>query len=261
MEGKIRAVAFDLDDTLAISKAQIDQRMAKILVRLLSVLDVCIISGGRFEQFDNQVLRHLDADPKALTALHLMPTCGTRYYRWLEGGWQLIYAEDLSDHDKHRIVTVLTQGAKELGYWEDQPWGDIIEDRGSQITYSALGQAAPVQAKYAWDPNSLKKERLRVYAADRLPDLEVRVGGSTSVDVTRKGIDKAYGISRLMQYLALGPDEVLFVGDRLDEGGNDYPVRATGVRCMAVSRWEDTADYVERFLSSGAARWEDPDAR
>jgi HAD superfamily hydrolase (TIGR01484 family) len=258
MEDNIRAVAFDLDDTLAISKAQIDQRMAKALVCLLSVLDVCIISGGRFEQFESQVLRYLDADPKSLASLHLMPTCGTRYYRWLEGSWHQVYAEDLSRDDKRRIVAVLTQGAKELGFWEVQPWGDLIEDRGSQITYSALGQAAPVQAKYAWDPSNDKKARLRAYAAEQLPDLEVRVGGSTSVDVTRKGVDKAYGINRLMQYLALTPDEVLFIGDRLSEGGNDYPVRATGVHCVAVSRWEDTADYVERFLSSGAIHWVDP---
>ncbi|MCW6007005.1 HAD-IIB family hydrolase [Micromonospora sp. CPCC 205371] len=243
-------VAFDLDDTLAVSKSQIDERMADLLAQLVARVDVCIISGGRFEQFEAQVLRHLKLDDEARTRLHLMPTCGTRYYRWIDGDWGTVYAEDLTAQAKARVVEVLTEGAKELGLWEPEPWGDIIEDRGSQITFSALGQSAPPDAKYAWDPDGAKKERLRAYAAERLPDLEVRSGGSTSVDVTKKGVDKAYGMRRLIERVGVARDEVLFIGDRLDEGGNDYPVKAMGIPCVAVTRWQDTADYVERLLPS-----------
>jgi phosphomannomutase len=241
-------MAFDLDDTLTVSKSAIDPRMARLLGRLLSRLDVCIISGGRFEQFETQVLRFLNAGPDRMPHLHVMPTCGTRYYTWA-GGWHLRYAEDLSAAERTAVTQALTEGAKALGIWEAAPWGAIIEDRGSQITYSALGQEAPVEAKYQWDPDGSKKRMLRDYAAKLLPDLEVRAGGSTSVDVTRKGIDKAYGISRLMAELSITPAQVLFVGDRLDEGGNDYPVKSLGVPCVAVTRWQDTADYVEQFLN------------
>ncbi|MEJ3741888.1 HAD-IIB family hydrolase [Actinomycetes bacterium KLBMP 9797] len=250
MTGNVRIVAFDLDDTLAVSKSQIDPRMADLLARLVSEVDVCVISGGRFEQFEAQVLRHLTVDEAARAHLHLMPTCGTRYYRWTDGDWRPVYAENFTAEIKQRIIAVLTEGAKELGLWEPEPWGDIIEDRGSQITFSALGQKAPPAAKYAWDPDGVKKERLRAYAAERLPDLEVRSGGSTSVDVTKKGVDKAYGMRKLMAHLGVEIGEVLFVGDRLDEGGNDYPVKAMGIECVAVHRWEDTADYVERLLPS-----------
>jgi HAD superfamily hydrolase (TIGR01484 family) len=247
----VRAVAFDLDDTLAVSKSRIDGRMAELLARLIQATEVCIISGGRFEQFDSQVLQHL-APGAELGSLHLMPTCGTRYYRWSDGVWQLVYAEDLAEEEKDRIEAVLEQGARELGFWEDHPWGDRIEDRGSQITFSALGQQAPPTEKYRWDPDNSKKQQLRAYAAKRLPDLEVRVGGSTSVDVTRNGIDKAYGMRKLMRQLGLAAEEILFFGDRLEPGGNDYPVRAVGVRCVEVGCWQDTADYVERLLASAA---------
>lgn len=253
MDANVRVIAFDLDDTLTVSKSQIDGRMAKLLAQLLDVVDVCIISGGRFEQFDRQVIRHLPLDDRSRARLHLMPTCGTRYYRWEATAWRQVYAEDFSEDDKRRVIAVLTQGAKELGYWESEPWGEIIEDRGSQITFSALGQSAPVEAKYAWDPGGAKKRRLREYAAERLPDLEVRTGGSTSIDVTRKGIDKAYGMRKLLQQLDLDVSDVVFVGDRLEEGGNDYPVKAMGIRCVAVHRWQDTADYVEGLLARAAA--------
>jgi hypothetical protein len=85
------------------------------------------------------------------------------------------------------------------------------------------------------------------YAAPLLPGLEVRGGGSTSVDVTRKGIDKAYGIRKLMMQIHAAPEELLFVGDRLDEIGNDYPVLALGVPCVAVTSWQDTLTVIAQF--------------
>jgi HAD superfamily hydrolase (TIGR01484 family) len=242
------ALVFDLDDTLAPSKSTIDGRMAALLVQLLARVEVCIISGGRFEQFDSQVLRHLQASEEQLTRLHLMPTCGTRYLSWGDGIWQEIYAEDLDAGEKSRITEVLRRGAQELGLWQEHTWGEVIEDRGSQITFSALGQQAPLDAKAAWDPDGSKKAALREYAAALLPDLEVRSGGSTSIDVTRKGIDKAYGIERLLEQLGTSRDALLFVGDRLDVGGNDYPVLAYGVPCVAVDGWEETAQLVAAVM-------------
>jgi len=244
----LHVLAFDLDDTLAVSKSRIEPVMADLLGQLLHRVEVCIISGGRFEQFDTQVLRHLELDDGRRNRLHLMPTCGTRYYRWGDAAWQPVYIEDLAEDDKQRVIEVLTTGAQALGLWESNPWGEIIEDRGSQITFSALGQAAPPEAKYAWDPDGVKKRALRDYAAARLPDLEVRSGGSTSIDITRKGIDKAYGIGKLLSELNLTADDMLFIGDRLDEGGNDYPVRAMGVPCVAVEGWEETAEYLTHLL-------------
>jgi HAD superfamily hydrolase (TIGR01484 family) len=228
--------------------------MAQLLSRLLTDVSVCVISGGRFEQFEAQVLEHLTLDAAQRSRLHLMPTCGTRYYIWGEGGWSLVYAEDFTPAQRVEIVSVLTEGAKALGLWRTNTWGDIVEDRGSQITFSALGQSAPPAEKYQWDPDGSKRRSLCQFVAQKLPDLEVRSGGSTSVDITRKGIDKAYGMRKLMQHLSLGIDEILFVGDRLDEGGNDYPVKRMGIACMPVASWEETATYIEFLLEPGDGR-------
>ncbi|MCV7180137.1 HAD hydrolase family protein [Mycolicibacterium sphagni] len=238
-----RAVMFDLDGTLAASKSDISPATARMLCALVAVIDVCIISGGSFEQFEAQVLRHLDGLPD-LKRLHLMPTCGTRYLRWEAAGWSDVYFEKLSADEKNRACDVLRDGAQKLGYWTDDTWGAAFEDRGSQITYSALGQSAPVDVKLAWDPDNSKKDSLRAFAAQRLPDLEVKSGGSTSIDVTRRGIDKAYGARKLMSALLLTEREILFFGDRLDLGGNDYPVKAMGIDCIEVLGWEDTISKV-----------------
>lgn len=247
-----KVIVFDLDDTLAVTKSPISDMMSEQLAQLINEFQVCIISGGKFEQFKMQVVDRLAVEPKVFARLHLMPTCGTRYYRFNLGKntWSLIYQEDLTNEQKSRIIDVLTKGAKKLGIWEDKPAGDIIEDRGSQITYSALGQKASPEDKYKWDPDGKKKWKLRDYAAPFLPDVEVRVGGTTSVDVTRIGVDKGYGMKKLMDVLKVKTQDILFIGDKLQEGGNDYPVKALGIDCIEVEKCEDTALIIETLIKS-----------
>jgi len=250
-----RLVAFDLDDTLAPSKSAIDPRIGDLLVALAERVDVAIISGGQLAQFTAQVVDRLpDASPEALSRLHLLPTCGTQYYRVTPEGVVTVYAHPLTDEEKSRALTAVEEEAKRLGVWESEPWGDILEDRGSQITFSALGQRAPLRAKIAWDPTGAKKNALRAAVAERLPDLEVRSGGSTSVDITQRGIDKAYGMRQLAEQTGIPLEDMLFVGDRLDPEGNDYPVLAMGVPCHAVEGWEDTADFLDELIPTLPAR-------
>ena len=247
----VRLIAFDLDDTLAPSKSPVDPRMAELLVRLLDVVEVCVISGGQFGQFQSQLVDNLPLDhPEALARMHLMPTCGTQYYRFRGDEWQQQYAENLTDEQKAAALAAVESEARRLGYWESDTWGPILEDRGSQITFSALGQAAPVDAKKAWDPTGEKKNALRAAVQEHLPDLEVRSGGSTSVDITRRGIDKAYGMSKLAELTGVPFEQMLFVGDRLDPDGNDFPVVALGIPTRAVEGWEDTAAVIEEFLAA-----------
>jgi len=244
-----RLVAFDLDDTLAPSKSAISPRMGELLLQLAERVEVAIISGGQLLQFQSQVVDRLPAaGTEILERFHLLPTCGTQYYRLEEDGVRTVYAHALTDDEKHRALTAVEEEARRLGVWESETWGDILEDRGSQITFSALGQTAPVEAKMAWDPTGAKKNALRDAVAARIPDLEVRSGGSTSVDITRRGIDKAYGMTRLAEQTGIPLDDMLFVGDRLDEHGNDYPVLAMGVTCHAVTGWEDTITYLEHVI-------------
>lgn len=251
-------VAFDLDDTLAPSKSPAPERMSELLVELLRRTQVAVISGGNFEQFQMQLLKPLDEHARArlgdeanelFARLHLLPTCGTRYYLREGDDWAAQYEENLSFEERAKAAQTLERKARELGLWEALTWGDIIEDRGSQVTFSALGQRAPVEAKAAWDPTGVKKNTLRDVVASELPDLEVRSGGSTSVDITRKGIDKAYGMQKLAEQTGIDLNDMLFIGDRLDPDGNDYPVLALGVPCHAVSGWEETIEFLEELLA------------
>ena len=246
-----KVIAFDLDDTLAVTKSPISDAMSAILGRLLEHYDVCVISGGNFDQFKKQVVDRLEVPAHKLNRLHLMPTCGTRYYRYdeLNTDWALQYAEDLTSTQKKNIVSALEKVSKELGLWVENPAGEIIEDRGSQVTMSALGQQATPEDKYTW-AEKYKDVRpvLRDKVAQLLPDLEVRIGGTTSTDVTMIGIDKAYGMRKLCEAIDISNDEILFVGDKLEEGGNDYPVKAMGIDTISVRHHDDTLFVLEGVL-------------
>ena len=137
-----KLIAFDLDGTLADSKSPVTDRMVSALNELLEKFQVCVISGGKFEQFQKQLLSNLKAEPKKLERLHIMPTCGTRYYKFdsEKNDWKLIYAEDFTEDEKLQIIDALNKGFDDLGYREEKTYGECIEDRGSQVTFSVLGQ-------------------------------------------------------------------------------------------------------------------------
>jgi phosphomannomutase len=255
-----KVIAFDLDGTLAPSKSPLPDRMGTVFGKLLEDFDVCVISGGKFGQFQKQLLNGLHATPEMLERLHLMPTCGTQYYAFdvVSGEWQRKYAELIDEKDKQRIIDALNKGFDELGYRAEKVYGETIEDRESQITFSVLGQdivdelgEEGVRLKHEWDEDNSKKEAVRDFVAPLIPDFEVRVGGVTSIDVTRPGIDKAFGIQKLMDMLGVGKSEILFVGDRMQEGGNDYPVKAMGVDSIAIRDWQETASVVQAVLYAG----------
>jgi HAD superfamily hydrolase (TIGR01484 family) len=247
LEGK-KLVVFDLDGTLAPSKQMMPPGMAVLMSKLLSRIKVAIISGGGYPQFESELLRSLPPGDIDLSNLLLLPTSGTRLLVW-KGSWTEVYNERLPEQERKRLVAAFGEALKLGGYHEPEKiYGPLIEDRGSQITFSGLGQSAPLDLKEAWDPKHEKRERIAEILRRKLPEFDVRVGGTTSIDVTRRGINKAYGIHKLEQYLSIPIAEMIFVGDALFFGGNDYPAKSTGVDCIQVTGPMETQSLVESWL-------------
>ena len=247
-----KVIAFDVDDTLVKSKNPVTQEMRDLMAELLKKYEVAIISGSRYEIFQTNIIEPLQSvAAEDLHHMHILPTCGTRHYTYDNetNVWKLEYAEDLTNSEKIKISEACERNAKAFGLWPDNPFGDIIEDRLSQVAMSMLGQQAPAEAKYEWfDAHKEDAYALTEAIANDLPEFEVRYGGTTTVDVTKKGVDKAYGMRKLLDKLKLEKGDALFIGDRLEEGGNDYPVRAMGIDTIAVDGWEMTPYVVRGIL-------------
>jgi phosphomannomutase len=242
-----KLVVFDLDGTLAESKASLDAEMATLLSHLLGVVKVAVISGGSWKQFTDQLLSNLP-DGEHLTNLSLLPTCGTKFFQY-DKGWKQRYSEDLTDEEKAIIVGSLHKAVEASGVKAQKTWGEQIEDRGTQITFSALGQHAPLEEKKKWDPDYAKRKKIKAILDDSLAGFSVRMGGATSIDVTKPGIDKAYGIRKLRDILNIAIGEMVFVGDALFPGGNDYPAKDAGVVSIQVRDPDETKRVVEAIIA------------
>jgi HAD superfamily hydrolase (TIGR01484 family) len=238
---------FDLDGTLAESKSSLSPEIAGLLGDLLGFMKVAVISGGAWEQFEAQLLAKLPNDDH-FENLFLLPTCGTQFFRYV-GHWEKIYSEDLSHDEQKKIIDSLQRAMDDSGIKVKKIWGEAIENRGSQITLSVLGQQAPLSAKESWDPDFTKRKKITALLEPMLPNFSIRMGGTTSIDVTKPGIDKAYGIKKLRDHLDISLREMLFAGDAIFPGGNDYPAQEVGVDSIQVRDTNETARVIQTVVA------------
>ena len=246
-----KLIVFDLDGTLAESKSALDPEMATLLGQLLRVVRVAVISGGDWPQFQKQVLANLPNDQDSsdlLKRLSLLPTCGTKFYQYT-GTWTQLYAENFTAEEKAKITQSLTKAVAGAGFPFAKTWGEQIEDRGSQITFSALGQNAPIAEKKQWDPDFSKRQKIKAVLSGMIPDFAVNLGGTTSIDITKPGIDKAYGIRKLRDTLGIAISDMIFAGDALFPGGNDYPAKEAGALSIQVRDPNETKRVIEAIIA------------
>jgi HAD superfamily hydrolase (TIGR01484 family) len=243
-------VIFDLDNTLAESKQSITSEMAKLLALLSTKSIIAIISGGKLEQLQHQVIDELP--PSAdLSKIYLLPTSGGALYMHRDEEWHRVYEELLSEKEAHHIEAVIESVCLKTGLvnFGSSEYGDLIEYRGSQVTLSALGQHAPIAIKKLWDPDMSKREVLREKIQAILPSYTVKIGGTTSIDVTKKGVNKAYGIGQLSRELKISVEKMVYVGDELQKGGNDEVVKRTGITTYAVQSPMDTIVLISDMVT------------
>ena len=240
-------IVFDLDGTLANGDAVIDTEMADLLNKLLEISKVAVISGSDWPHFEKNLLSKLP-EKQFLKNLIILPISGTKYYQY-RSGWKKLYTEDLTAEDKKKIIDELQKTIDKSGSKADKIWGDQIQDRGSQITFSALGKLAPIETKKEYDMDLQKREKIKAALDEALPGFSVQLKGFTSIDITKDGIDKAFGIYKLHQILDVKTRKMLFVGNTLFEGGNDYAAINTGVECIEIKNLDETKRVIETIIA------------
>jgi phosphomannomutase len=255
-------IVFDLDGTLAESKSPLKSDMSRTLTELLKVKKVAVIGGGTYEQFQNQLVAHFKCPPELFHNFFLFPTTSTSFYRYRSGGWKKVYRHVLKASDKKKIFNAFEKAFKATGYEHPKKiYGKIIEDRATQVTFSALGQdivtklgAKGIALKEQWNKdNRLLRLRIIKSMSKDLKEFEVRGGGLTSIDVTQKGIDKGYGVKQIEKTLKIPIKNMLFIGDALYPGGNDAAAKKSGIQTMAVAGPADTIKIIKRILIDSKA--------
>jgi phosphomannomutase len=245
-----KVIVCDMDGTLTESKSRVTTDMVEVISHVLKKYRMAIVSGGSFKQFQKQFLSYLNFSPELLENLYLFPVNGSACYLFdsKEKVWKEKYMEALSPEEKKKIIEALSDAIKQSGIDLSSPYGELIEDRGSQITFSGRGQNAPIEVKQAWDPDKSKRQRIVSFVGHKLNDFEVRMNATTSIDITKKGIDKAYAIQKIEEMLGVNVEDIIFIGDALYRGGNDEPIKSTGVDFIQEPGPSQTMELLSRYM-------------
>lgn len=256
-----KVLSFDIDQTLNVAKTPITDDIAKLLIKCLDHFEICPISGQKFDQFLIQIVNVLiknGVTTDELSHLHLFVAQGTQYYRYNSTGssydeknWEQVYNYPLTDEQVQKITETIEKAAKELGFWEEdklKEGDEIIENRLSQVTFSALGQKAGTEEKYAWDPDCKKREKIVARCKEISPEFEYEIGGTTSINAITPGMNKVFGMTHLLEELKVEKSDVLYFGDMTQPGGNDYPVVEMGFDTITVRNHEDTGFALRGIL-------------
>lgn len=249
-------IVFDVDGTLAPTKSEMDSEMTGLFKALLASKKVAVISGAKHEVMKMQLANSLKADKSLLSNLFLFPTTATTFFRHKKV-WTKVYSLTLTQAQVNKIKKTFHRVFKEIGYEHPKKiYGELIENRGSQVSFSIFGQdivkvlgKKGIRMKEEWKAkHTPTKMKIAALVSKYLPEFAVHAAGFTTIDVTKKGIDKGFGLHQIEKHLHVPIKKMLFIGDAIFPGGNDYAVVKTGVDYVQVKNPEDTKRVIKEIL-------------
>jgi phosphomannomutase len=200
---------FDMDQTIAPARQIILPDMFDLLSSVTQ--DVIVVSGSTIEQMPLQ-LGDLRSFRLGQNGNHAVDRDGIEL-------WHI----PLADHHRTEILDHINEVIEILDHELNYEWNPI-EDRGAQITFSPIGNTAPVDLKKTYDPDRNKRLSLLEKIPFASNDLIVKIGGSTSLDYLHKDRHKGTNVQRLIDFMNWNKDECIYFGDGLYPGGNDEAV-------------------------------------
>jgi len=226
---------FDMDQTIAPSRQLILPKMYELLRNLPH--DIIIVSGQDVEKISWQS-NNLPAFTLGQNGNHATDVDNIEL-------WNVpldeIHRAEIMEH----IAAIIEILDHELNHdWKP------IEDRGAQITFSPIGNTAPVEHKTAYDPDRKKREFLMRHIPFESDELVVKIGGSTSLDYIHKDRHKGTNVQKLIDLMRWNKDECIYFGDGLYPGGNDEAVIGV-IETVAVEDHNDTYNKLNKLISSG----------
>ena len=231
-----KVIVADVDDTICDSCLVITVEMAEQISKMIRQgYEFAFISGTKSEDLQKMI------SSRVKEKHHLLATTGTNYAIVEGDSVNVVYNYSFNAEEKKEIFAALDKVVEYFGIKPMTTKEDQIQDRDSQITLSAIGRNAPIEVKKKYDVSGEKRkvwvEFLKKYLDES--KYELKIGGTTSIDITRKGLDKEWGIMAFAQYHNLSLNSIIFFGDKIYSGGNDFPATKI-VDCISVNSPQDT---------------------
>lgn len=243
----MKVLIFDVDGTVCDSCQEMGHFMSKFLKEREETL--VFISGTDADELERMVSSqffrkdHYIFGSSGASAFYN----NGAFNMWTKKLWDLT----LSPSETKFLINTLKDFCKQHDLIPLTTQEDQILDRGSQITLSILGRKAPSEVKEKYDPDKKIREMLVKKLAPLIDDkFELKIGGTTSIDITLKGVNKAWALEKFILESGFSKKDILYFGDQLQEGGNDHIVKQTGITCIEVTSPEDTLKKLRMLLDS-----------
>ncbi len=231
---KYRHLFFDMDQTIAPSREPILPEMYDLLAN--TTQDIIIVSGQSADKIGWQ--------SKQLPALYL----GQNGNHALDVNGNEMWYTPLSEVERAEILAHI-ETLLEILPTAPNPEYSPIEDRGAQITFSPIGNTAPVELKRTYDPDRKKREALLSKIPFTSDELVVKIGGSTSFDYIHQNRNKGTNIQKLIDLLGWNSEDCIYFGDGLYPGGNDEAVIGV-IKTVPVTDHHDTYNKLQTLLQA-----------
>jgi len=250
---------FDMDGTLTPPRKQIESFMITALRKLSKFGKIGIVTGSDYDYVMQQMMAAFGTGGVPVDKIDILPCNGTKKYSstpsrkfMLESEVNMI--DEIGEESYKKIIKFcLESQAKIIDQFPELSYtGTFLQYRGSLLNWCPIGRSADHDQREMLVKVDHEKKFRDSYANNLRKELEkegiavtVALGGSTSLDIYPNGWDKTYALKHYDK------KEIYFVGDRCEEGGNDWHIyeklKSTG-RAYNVESTKDTEAIIERLI-------------
>lgn len=229
---------FDIDGTLTPSRQKMTKTMEEFFTEFVKNNTVYLVTGSNIEKTMEQV------------PMDILQRCREVY---CESGSDVYFHDSdyegligsESNYDKHwdcpvelrnMLMTLLNQS----DFPTTMRTGNHIEIRKSMVNFSVIGRNATFYERYVytlWDKDREERGMYAKQIEEYFPELTATVAGEIGIDIHPKGRDKSQVLPQIKQWPD-GNEPIIFFGDKIYEGGNDYPL------AYALDPEKDTVHHV-----------------
>jgi len=240
---------FDVDGTLTPSRLPMTKEFQKFFKKWIKKNKFYLVTGSDLPKLQEQ-MDFLDIEAEGI-----FTCCGNQFWKpdphIVNTSAELIYENkfELTSKLKNTLEVMLMSSQYKHRY------GNHIEDRGSMVNFSIVGRNCTQEQRdkyFEWDKEKGERKKISTFLKHKFPDLDAVIGGQISIDIYPKGMDKSQVFGIIEQDRLVQPDEYIFIGDRIENGGNDYPLAQLmddleGCDWYQTSGWKKTQKILEKL--------------
>jgi phosphomannomutase len=216
-----RIFIFDVDGTLTPSRLPMTKEFQKFFKEWIKKNKFYLVTGSDLPKLQEQMC-FFDIEAEGI-----FTCCGNQF--WLPNSSVPIQSADLIYDNKFKVSRKLSKLLGTILSNSSYPhrYGNHIEDRGSMVNFSIVGRNCNQEQReeyYKWDKEKGERKIIAQAIKEKFPDLDAVIGGQISIDIYPKGNDKSQVLNVIEQERLVPPNEYIFIGDGIENGGNDYPL-------------------------------------